>query len=193
MTESNCSLDHVSIYNQDKLNTSVQYATLWLRHAEKDARYRKIAPFYGDCPISPSGKLDVINMPLPDQDRWVGVVCSPYLRCYSTALLLSQRLDIPCIVDLQLCNRKQDKVRPLIALSDSFHLGAEQQMAVKWEDKLCEFGSMYKNFIVITHNSIIGDVLQCIKPELGRVTFEVCGRPCTDNGFSGVVVPYNDK
>ena len=173
----------VSIYNYYQLNPSVPHATLWLRHAEKDTVYRNVAPFYGDCPLSYAGKLDVMSMNLPDPLRWVGVVCSPYLRCYSTAMLLSQRLAIPCVVDLKLCNLKQGKVRRMLSLVDSC-----QPSSVEWVQCLNGFCSRYKNFIVVTHNSVLVDILRCIDPELGATSFQVCGHRCIDGCYSAIVV-----
>jgi phosphohistidine phosphatase SixA len=178
-----------AIYNSDKLNSDVPYAALWVRHAEKDKRYQGVEPFYSDCPLSNSGKIDVTTMSIPDEHRWVGVVCSPYLRCYSTAILLSQRLNVPCIVDFEFCRMKPGKSMRLLALADSHVEDAASYSVTNWDVALTHIGSSYRNHIIVTHNSRLASLFKHLEPELHVTKFNLCGRSNQGYAYSAVVVP----
>jgi broad specificity phosphatase PhoE len=185
-----------SIYNGDLLDTDTLNVTLWVRHAEKDRRYRGIEPFGHDVPLSNAGKRSVMEMSIPYESRWVGVVSSPYLRCYSTALLLSRRLKVPCIVDLAFGSAKPGRVRHLLALTDDAPDDAtashpdEMDATIDWASTLQRIGTLYQNHIIVTHNARLVSLLRHLDPQLhdAKWAFDVCGCKTPSKPFSAIVV-----
>ena len=158
----------------DKGTPECKTHTLWVRHGEKNSKVRGDQPYLDDVPLTALGRVAVRNWEVPMSETWKGIVCSPYFRCYQTAMIISDKLKLPVTIDPRLLEIQKDTVDALMT-DVKLEVDTDETFMEKLDKFIPQLHAEFPEHIFVTHGGVLSRIMRKIEPKKEKVKFGFLG------------------
>jgi hypothetical protein len=141
------------------------YGSLWINNGSRNILHDII--LHKDNYMS-IYKYDILNI-----SRYKAIITSPYLDSYSTSMIISQKYNIPLMVNINLCPLKEKVVETQIPYK--LKVETKEEFIDRWRTLYNEISIEYPSCIFVTHKSVLDTIVKIIDIEIGNLNFDVYG------------------